>query len=565
MKALLAFERKLLGEVLRARDLISEGDLSNALSLQKESPDRIGKILVDLGFVSERDVLSALSDQMEIALFDGEYPAVPVEADRLPYRFLRASLVVPVHQEEGVLSVVMADPLDMETRSAIRSCAGYDLKVYLASEAEVGHELDRLYGAGPEENDALIETLGDSLAEDDIEQLRDLASEAPVIRMVNLIITRAVESRASDIHIEPFEKELQLRYRVDGVLHNVDPPPNQIRNAVISRIKLMAKLNIAERRLPQDGRIKLKVLGKEIDLRISTLPTMYGESVVMRILDKSNTDLIDLRRLGFPEDLYSSICEMTSKPHGIFLVTGPTGSGKTTTLYSVLKRINIPDRKIITIEDPVEYQMDGINQIHVNTQIGLTFSAGLRHIVRQDPDIIMIGEIRDLETAEIAIRSALTGHLVFSTLHTNDAPSAITRLVDMGVEDYLLASSLIGILAQRLVRVVCQACRTSESVAAAAMKESGFPVGDGPAVVEVQRGAGCEQCGFTGFESRQGIFELLDVDDEMRQVMMKNVDANVLKAQAAKSGMRTLKEDGWSKVLSGMTTPDEILRVTQEV
>ena len=256
---------------------------------------------------------------------------------------------------------------------------------------------------------------------------------------------------------------------------------------------------------------------------------------------------------------------MTSKPHGIFLVTGPTGSGKTTTLYSVLKRINIPDRKIITIEDPVEYQMDGINQIHVNTQIGLTFSASLRHIVRQDPDIIMIGEIRDLETAEIAIRSALTGHLVFSTLHTNDAPSAITRLVDMGVEDYLLASSLIGILAQRLVRVVCQVCRTSESVAAAAMKESGFPVGDGPAVVEVQRGAGCEQCGFTGFESRQGIFELLDVDDEMRQVMMKNVDANVLKAQAAKSGMRTLKEDGWSKVLSGMTPPDEILRVTQEV
>ena len=551
--------------MLRARDLISEGDLSNALSLQKESSDRIGKILIDLGFVSERDVLSALSDQMEVALFTAEYPAVPVEADRLPYRFLRASLVVPVHQEEGVLSVVMADPLDMETRSAIRSCAGYDLKVYLASEAEVGHELDRLYGAAQEENDGLVETLGDSLAEDDVEQLRDLASEAPVIRMVNQIITRAVESRASDIHIEPFEKELQLRYRVDGVLHNVDPPPNQIRNAVISRIKLMAKLNIAERRLPQDGRIKLKVLGKEIDLRISTLPTMYGESVVMRILDKSNTDLIDLRRLGFPEDLYSSICEMTSKPHGIFLVTGPTGSGKTTTLYSVLKRINIPDRKIITIEDPVEYQMDGINQIHVNTQIGLTFSAGLRHIVRQDPDVIMIGEIRDLETAEIAIRSALTGHLVFSTLHTNDAPSAITQLVDMGVEDYLLASSLIGILAQRLVRVVCQACRTSESVARAAMKESGFPVEAGPAVVEVQRGAGCEQCGFTGFESRQGIFELLDVDDEMRQVMMENVDANILKAQAAKSGMRTLKEDGWSKVLSGMTTPDEVLRVTQEV
>src|SRR5438132_5588113 len=278
------------------------------------------------------------------------------------------------------------------------------------------------------------------------------------------MISRAIESRASDIHLEPFERELRLRYRIDGVLQNMDPPPNPLRAAIISRIKLMAKLNIAERRLPQDGRIKLKVLGKEIDLRVSTLPTMYGESVVMRILDRSNSSLIDLRRLGFPDDLYEKICQMTSKPHGIFLVTGPTGSGKTTTLYSALKRINIPDRKIITIEDPVEYQMDGVNQIQVNTQIELTFSLGLRHIVRQDPDVIMIGEIRDLETADIAIRSSLTGHLVFSTVHTNDAPSAVTRLVDMGVEDYLLASSLIGILAQRLVRVNCKGCKGPEKI-----------------------------------------------------------------------------------------------------
>ena len=565
MKALLSTDRKLFGEVLLEKGLISDEDLSNALSLQKESGDRIGKILVDLGFVSERDVLSALSEHIAVPVFTGDFPAVPFEADNLPYRFLRVSAAIPVHMERGeLLSVVMADPLDVETRSAIRLTTGCDLNVYLAPESEILDQLDRLYGEDGD-NEQIIETLGDSRNDEDVEQLRDRASEVPVIRMVNLIISRAVESRASDIHIEPFEKELQLRYRIDGVLQNIDPPPNNVRAAIISRIKLMAKLDIAERRLPQDGRIRLKVLGKEIDLRISTLPTMWGESVVMRILDKSNTDLVDLRRIGFPESLYATVCAMTSKPHGIFLVTGPTGSGKTTTLYSALKRINIPDRKIITIEDPVEYQMDGINQIHVNAQIGLTFAAGLRHIVRQDPDVIMIGEIRDLETAEIAIRSALTGHLVFSTLHTNDAPSAITRLVDMGVEDYLLASSLIGILAQRLVRVICQHCRRTEQVAARTLVDSGFPVADGPSMVELQRGAGCEACGFTGFESRLGIFELLDIDDDIRRLMTTNVDSNVLKVQAAKSGMRTLKEDGWAKVLEGVTTADEILRVTQEV
>jgi general secretion pathway protein E len=435
------------------------------------------------------------------------------------------------------------------------------LKIYLGTESEILDQLEKLYGGDENGNEKLIETLGDGFAgdEENIEHLRDLASETPVIRMVNLIISRAVESRASDIHIEPFEHDLRLRYRIDGVLHNVDAPPNQMRAAIISRIKLMAKLNIAERRLPQDGRIKLKVLGREIDLRISTLPTMYGESVVMRILDKSNTALMDLRLIGFPNDLYEKICEMTSKPHGIFLVTGPTGSGKTTTLYSAMKRINIPDRKIITIEDPVEYQMDGVNQIHVNPQIGLTFATGLRHIVRQDPDVIMIGEIRDLETAEIAIRSALTGHLVFSTLHTNDATSAVTRLIDMGVEDYLLASSLIGVLAQRLVRVNCKHCKRPEVVPAAVLEDSseGF--------VKIQRGAGCEQCAHTGFESRIGIFELLDIDDAMRTLIVTNPDANVLRSAALKAGMQTLKDDGWKKVLAGVTTPDEVMRVTQEV
>jgi general secretion pathway protein E len=566
MKAPIASEIRPLGQLLLDRGVISEEDLKNALTLQKERPDKLGRILIDLGYVGERDIVQTLSQQLNVEVFSGEYPAVPLETSKLPHRFLRNFHVIPVHLDNNVLSLVMSDPLDVETQSAIRLRTGYDLHVYIAAETEINEQLEKLYGGEEGTTEKLIETITDVFADDEnIEHLRDLASEVPVIRMVNLIISRAVESRSSDIHIEPFEKELRLRYRVDGVLHNIDPPPNQLRAAIISRIKLMAKLNIAERRLPQDGRIKLKVLGKEIDLRVSTLPTMYGESVVMRILDKSNSALIDLRRLGFPEDSYDKVCEMTSKPHGIFLVTGPTGSGKTTTLYSALKRINTADRKIITIEDPVEYQMDGINQIHVNTQIGLTFGAGLRHIVRQDPDIIMIGEIRDLETAEIAIRSALTGHLVFSTLHTNDAPSAVTRLVDMGVEDYLLASSLIGILAQRLVRVNCGGCKAPELTPTKALADAGFDIKGLGEFVELQRGKGCEQCDFSGYESRKGIFELLDIDEEMRRLMVTKADSTVLKAQAVRSGMRTLKDDGWAKVLAGVTTPDEVLRVTQEV
>lgn len=567
MKTLLATETKPLGQLLRERGLVSEEDLKNALTLQQERPDKLGRILVDLGYIAERDVLAVISDQLKVPLFGGEYPAVPIEADRLPFRFLRAFNVIPVHLENNVLTLVMADPLDAETQNTIRLRTGFTQNIFMAAEGEIQMQLERLFG-GEEENsnEKLIETLGDIGADtENIEQLRDLASEAPVIRLVNLIISRAIESRASDIHIEPFERELRLRYRIDGILQNMDPPPNALRAAIISRIKLMAKLNIAERRLPQDGRIKLKVLGKEIDLRVSTLPTMYGESVVMRILDRSNSSLIDLRRLGFPDDLYDKICQMTSRPHGIFLVTGPTGSGKSTTLYSALKRINSSVRKIITIEDPIEYQMDGINQIHVNSQIGLTFAAGLRHIVRQDPDVIMIGEIRDLETADIAIRSALTGHLVFSTLHTNDAPSAVTRLVDMGVEDYLLGSSLIGILAQRLVRVNCKECKKPERVPAALLQEATFDVSGQPDTIELQKGAGCEHCDYTGYESRIGIFELLDISESMRQLIVKTADATVLKAEAIRSGMRTLKQDGWSKVLAGTTTPDEVLRVTQEV
>jgi general secretion pathway protein E len=387
---------------------------------------------------------------------------------------------------------------------------------------------------------------------EDVEHLRDMASEAPVIRLVNNMIARAVEQRSSDIHLEPFEKEFRVRYRIDGVLYAMDAPPKELRAAVVSRLKLMARLNIAERRLPQDGRIKLKTLGKEIDLRVSTLPTLYGESLVMRLLDRSAGDFYELPNLGFPERMLARMEHYTSQPHGIFLVTGPTGSGKSTTLYSALKRINLPDKKIITIEDPVEYQMDGINQIHVNPQIGLTFATGLRHIVRQDPDVIMVGEIRDLETAEIAIRAALTGHLVFSTLHTNDAPSAITRLTDMGVENYLIASSLMAVLAQRLVRVICPECRAVDEGRSAALGR------------QVYRGAGCAQCSGTGYRGRQGIFEMMEVHEEVRRLVVQNADATVLAAAARNNGMIALKEDGWDKVNRGVTTVEEVLRVTQD-
>jgi general secretion pathway protein E len=375
-----------------------------------------------------------------------------------------------------------------------------------------------------------------------------------VIRLVNAMVAQAVEKRASDIHIEPFEKEFRIRYRVDGVLVNQDAPPREMKAAIISRVKLMAKLNIAERRLPQDGRIKVKTLGREVDLRVSTLPTLYGESVVMRLLDRSAGDFYDLERLGFDEHMLSRMRYYTSLPHGIFLVTGPTGSGKSTTLYSALKRINQSDKKIITIEDPVEYQMDGINQIHVNTTIGLTFSSGLRHIVRQDPDVIMIGEIRDRETADIAIRAALTGHFVYSSLHTNDAPSAITRLADMGVENYLLTSSLVAVLAQRLVRMICAECKGPAGTAIT-------PDGD---LIPVFRGKGCENCFNTGYRGRIGIFELMELSEEIRGIIMRNEDAGKITAAALRNGMRNLRDDGWLKVRNGLTTADEVLRVTQE-
>lgn len=542
-----------LGEILMSRGQLTEDELARGLEIQKERGDKLGRILVDLGFVAQRDILSALSEQLilPIAAIDGPPPVTP-ETQKLSARFLRQSRAIPLRVDGSALVLAMADPLDFETLSGIRSVTGMRLRTELATEQEILDAIDRYYGE-EEKQEAEEGRDGDENAAD-LEQLRDMASEAPVIRLVNAMIAQAVEKRASDIHIEPFEKQFRVRYRIDGVLQDQEPPPRELKAAIISRVKLMAKLNIAERRLPQDGRIKIKTIGREVDLRVSTLPTLYGESVVMRLLDRSAGDFYDLRNLGFDDVMLGRMEHFTSLPHGIFLVTGPTGSGKSTTLYSALKRINQSDKKIITIEDPVEYQMDGINQIHVNTQIGLTFATGLRHIVRQDPDVIMVGEIRDYETAEVAIRSALTGHFVYSTLHTNDAPSAITRMTDMGVENYLICSSVVAVLAQRLVRVICKHCRISAGPALT-------PTGD---TIETYRGAGCEHCYGTGYRGRQGIFELMELNDELRKLIMKNADASDLTLAARKNGMRSLREDGWMKVANGMTTAEELLRVTQE-
>lgn len=559
-------KKKKIGDILIDKQMISPDELKTALNFQKDSTEKTGKILVELGYISEKDLVQELSLQLDIPIMTIDMaPAVPVIENTFSLNFLKYNRFIPIQFEQGQLSIACVYPNDSLLTNTIRQLVNHDVKTYLATEAEIMDLVERLYGMssthmeriidGIEEGD--MESLGDV---EDIEQLKDMASEAPVIRLVNLFLQKAVESRASDIHIEPFEKEFKVRLRIDGILHDIESPPRHLKAAIISRIKLMAKLNIAERRLPQDGRIKLRVLGKEIDLRVSTLPTLYGESVVLRILDKGSTRQFDMSKLGFLPDSLQKVSDLIQRPYGMFLVTGPTGSGKSTTLYGALRRINLPDKKIITIEDPVEYQIDGVNQIHVNPQIGLTFANGLRHIVRQDPDVIMVGEIRDLETAEISIRAALTGHLVFSSLHTNDAAGAISRLIDMGAEDYLLASSILGIMAQRLVRVNCEACKVPVRPDTAILKQFGFP--DDTVFYE---GKGCAECANTGFLGRIGIFELMLMSEEIKQLTITHSTSAEIKKVAVHQGMRTLKEDGFVKVHRGITTLAEVLRVTQDV
>ncbi len=551
------------------RGKIQKKDIEAALAARKPSQEiSLQEELVDSGLLSRDEFRTQLQEFFGVPFADPQdFPKEPLLVNNVSLPFMKESRFIPSRLADNTLTVIMQNPLDYYTVDAIRLATNHEIRVLAGREQDILEAIERLYGTGSASMEKIIEDI-DGIPEyqiedqENVDHLRDMASEGPVIRLVNLIITRAIEWRASDIHFEPFEDQFRVRYRIDGVLHDVESPPKRLQAAIVSRVKIMAKLNIAERRLPQDGRIMLRVKGKEIDFRVSSVPTIYGESLVLRILDKSSI-VLDIEKLGFPKDTLEGFNELIERPHGIILVTGPTGSGKTTTLYCALGKINSPEKKIITVEDPVEYQLKGINQIQVKPSIGLTFANALRSIVRQDPDVILIGEIRDAETAEIAIHSALTGHLVMSTLHTNDAPSAVTRLVDMGMEDYLLSSTIIGILAQRLVRVACPFCQEPYSPAAAVLKEMKVDGIDAPDF-RVTEGKGCDKCGQTGYWGRSGIYEFLRITEETQKLILGKKDSNIIKEAARKKGMRTLREDGWLKVKQGLTTVSEVLRVTQE-
>ena len=555
--------------LLLEKGLISKEDLERVFPLGHPPGDiSPEEHLFKTELITREDFKKAAEEffQASFATAD-DFPREPMLFNHLSVQFMKESKFIPASLENNILTVIMSDPADFYARDAIRLATNHEVRVLLGNEEDILMAIERSYGSGATSMEKIIEdmeSIPEYQAEDqeNVDHLRDMASEGPVIRLVNLIITRAIERRASDIHFEPFADHFRVRYRIDGVLHDVESPPKRLQAAIISRIKIMAKLNIAERRLPQDGRIMLRVKGKEIDFRVSSVPTIHGESMVLRILDKSSM-VLDIERLGFLEDTIRGMREVVNYPHGIVLVTGPTGSGKTTTLYCALQEINSPEKKIITVEDPVEYQLQGVNQIQVKPAIGLTFANSLRSIVRQDPDVILIGEIRDAETAEIAIHSALTGHLVLSTLHTNDAPSAVTRLLDMGMEDYLLSSTLIGILAQRLVRVACPFCQIPYEPDPSVLREMHLD-GQNLEGVQITEVKGCDKCSNTGYWGRSGIFEFLRVTDEVQRLILEKRDANVIKEAARKNGMRTLREDGWLKVKQGITTVSEVLRVTQE-
>ncbi len=560
-----------LGAILLEKGKIIEAELERALRLQAASarPDKLGNLLATLGIVSARDIAQALADQSGLPFAEtSAFPEMPILEERISARFLRDARALPIEEDEDSLTLAVADPSDEFVRHSFELVTNRTVHRVVAVGTDIDAAIERLYGGGRTavgqltEGDLEARLDADALG-DDVQQLKDLASEAPVIRLVSLIITNALDGRASDIHVEPFENRLIVRYRIDGVLHEIESPPKRLAAAVISRIKIMANLDIAERRLPQDGRIRLRLQGKDIDLRVSTVPTMHGESVVMRILDKGGVQL-NFEKLGFAPDILAKFKEALAQPNGILLVTGPTGSGKTTTLYTALDELNQPDVKILTVEDPVEYQMAGINQIQVKPQIDLTFANALRSIVRQDPDIIMIGEIRDLETAEIAVQAALTGHLVLSTLHTNDAPATVNRLMDMGVDDYLLTSTLVGVLAQRLVRTLCPHCREAHTMDADVAKEIGLNrvIADPRPVV--YKAIGCTHCGNTGFTGRQCIAEMMPLTEPIRRLIMQKANASELRRAALAEGMLPMYDDGLRKVAAGTTTIEEVLRATRE-
>ena len=554
-------------DYLQNNGKLNSNDLHKARRLQTTAPDEtLPVLLVKLGLCSENDVAQALCHATGKTLVAAsDFPLdSPFDQD-ISLRFLKNHHIAGLSANEQQIEVASADAIADFPIRALQLATGKQIVLKIGTLSDIDNTLENQYGQGRSQMDKLVDNLEDNTdyLTDDLEHLKDLASEAPIIKLVNLIFQRAVESQASDIHIEPFEHVLKVRLRIDGVLVDIDSPPSSSTAAVLSRIKIMAKLNIAERRLPQDGRIKLQVIGKELDLRVSTTPTLYGESVVIRLLDKENT-VLDFNHLGFVGEQAARFQTTLNLPHGILLITGPTGSGKSTTLYTALKQLNTSERKIITVEDPIEYQLEGVNQIQAKPQIGLTFSTALRSIVRQDPDVIMIGEMRDLETAKIAVQSALTGHLVLSTLHTNDAASGITRLQDMGLEDYLLSSTINGILAQRLVRRLCPHCKQTYQVDEKLVSDLQLRRFSTADTISLYKPQGCSACANLGYKGRSAIIEFLPISDAIRKQIMAHEESNLIQQQAIQEGMLTMFHDGLNKALQGITTIEEVLRVTNE-
>ncbi|MDY6986734.1 MAG: type II secretion system ATPase GspE [Thermodesulfobacteriota bacterium] len=563
---------RLIGEILTETCRLSEEALKEALEVQEQKDGRIGEVLMDRKAVSETDLLEGLGLQFGLS-FWSSLPTEDLKTDfphQVSIQFLKKYKMVPVFKgEESFIAV--NDPLAFQPLDDLRLALGWNgVETVLAPSVAILSAINLAYDMSSDSAEQVIEGMHEeedsALLMSEIEDTGDLldeTSDAPIIRLVNLMLSQAVKARASDIHIEPYQNTFKIRYRVDGILYDKLSPPKRIQSTLVSRVKIMAKLNIAEKRLPQDGRIEIRIADKNVDIRVSTIPTAFGERVVLRLLDKSSV-LLKLTDLGIPEDRLKVFDQQLIRaPHGIILVTGPTGSGKTTTLYGALSTINKPEINIITIEDPVEYQIDGIAQIQVNPKINLTFARGLRSIVRQDPDVVLIGEIRDMETAEIAIQSALTGHLVFSTLHTNDSASAVTRLIDMGIEPFLVTSSVLAILAQRLVRVICSNCKEAYTPD----EESLASIGIRPEDLngkQIYRGKGCPSCLNTGYKGRKGIFEFMIMDDVIKTLILKTSDSNALKREAVERGMLTLRQDGAQKVIDGITTIEEVFRVTQQ-
>lgn len=558
-----------IGQLLLNNKIISDTQLNQAIELQKKEGGRVGSNLIKLGYLTEESLVEFLSKQYgvpAIALSTQDIESSIIKF--IPYEVANKYQIFPISKNGASLKLAMTDPSNVFAIDDVKFMTGYDVQPLVASESAIKEAIAKYYeqsdlqGAikGIDLDNDNLDLIQDKDEDVDMNDLKSAVDEAPVVKLVNLILSEAITRGASDIHLEPYEKSFRIRYRIDGMLYDIMQPPARLKAALASRLKIMSELDIAERRLPQDGRIKLKVKDRAVDLRVSTLPTLFGEKIVMRILDKSNLNL-DLTKLGFEEKALKDFDEAIHSPFGMVLVTGPTGSGKTTTLYSALSTINKVDVNIMTAEDPVEYNLLGINQVYVREDIGLTFAAALRSFLRQDPDIVMVGEIRDFETAEIAVKAALTGHLVLSTLHTNDAPSTISRLLNMGIEPFLVSASVVLILAQRLCRKICEQCKEEEQVPEKSLIDIGFTQ-DEASTLKPLKGKGCQTCGGTGYKGRIALYEVMPMKDELKEMIVKGATATELKRTAIKTGMKSLRMSGLTKIKDGVTSIEEVLKVS---